>query len=126
MQDSSGSTFDAFNKARLLARRPDGIFLSDYEQGEIGPDLVRAACNVGLEGLVSKRADRPYRGGRSRYWIKVDYCTVFNAGVVPARGIKPRREPCVLGIEGDLVPDCRDLDTLEQAVAGRFKSVTTR
>jgi bifunctional non-homologous end joining protein LigD len=31
----------------------------------------RAACNMGLEGLVSKRADRPYRGGRSKDWIKV-------------------------------------------------------
>jgi hypothetical protein len=26
------------------------------QQGEIGPDLFRAACNMGLEGLVSKRA----------------------------------------------------------------------
>ena len=59
------------NLARLLARRPDGIFISDFEQGEIGPDLFRAACRMGLEGLVSKRADRPYRGGRSRDWIKV-------------------------------------------------------
>lgn len=25
----------------------------------------------GLEGLVSKRRDRPYEGGRCRYWIKV-------------------------------------------------------
>jgi bifunctional non-homologous end joining protein LigD len=32
------------NLARLLARRPDGIFNSDFEQGEIGPDLFRAAC----------------------------------------------------------------------------------
>src|SRR6476620_453331 len=59
------------NLARLLARRPDGIFVSDFEQGEIGPDLFRAACNFGLEGLVSKRRDRPYRGGRSPDWIKV-------------------------------------------------------
>ena len=59
------------NLARLPARRPDGIFISDFEQGEIGPDLFRAACRMGLEGLVSKRADRPYRGGRSRDWIKV-------------------------------------------------------
>ena len=59
------------NLARLLARRPDGIFLSDFEQGEIGPDLFRAACRMGLEGLVSKRRDRPYRGGRSPYWVKV-------------------------------------------------------
>ena len=29
--------------ARLLARRVDGIFRSDFEQGEIGPDLLRRA-----------------------------------------------------------------------------------
>jgi bifunctional non-homologous end joining protein LigD len=59
------------NLARLLARRPDGIFMSDFEQGEIGPDLFRAACDMGLEGLVSKHRDRPYRGGRQKHWIKV-------------------------------------------------------
>jgi bifunctional non-homologous end joining protein LigD len=59
------------NLARLLARRPDGIFAAPFEQGEIGPDLFRAACNMGLEGLVSKRADRRYRAGRSKDWIKV-------------------------------------------------------
>ena len=36
----------------LLARWPDGIFLSDFEQGEIGPDLFLAACRMGLEGLA--------------------------------------------------------------------------
>ena len=54
---------------RLLARRPDGIFIRPFEQGEIGPDLFRAACNMGLEGLVSKRRDRPYRSGRSKDWV---------------------------------------------------------
>jgi ATP-dependent DNA ligase len=59
------------NLQRPLARRPDGIFLSDFEQGEIGPDLFRAACRTGLEGMVSKHRDRPYRGGRQKHWIKV-------------------------------------------------------
>jgi bifunctional non-homologous end joining protein LigD len=59
------------NLARVLARRPDGIFFSDFEQGEIGPDLFRKACEFGLEGLVSKHRDRPYRGGRQKHWIKV-------------------------------------------------------
>ena len=59
------------NLARLLARRPDGIFVADYEHGEIGPDLFRKACEFGLEGIVSKRSDRPYRAGRSKDWIKV-------------------------------------------------------
>jgi hypothetical protein len=46
---------------RLLARRPDGIFISPFEQGEIGPDLFRA----------SKRRDRAYRAGRCDHWVKV-------------------------------------------------------
>jgi ATP-dependent DNA ligase len=46
---------------RLLARRPEGIFVNPFERGEIGPDLFRAACEMGLEGLVSKHRDRPYQ-----------------------------------------------------------------
>ena len=57
--------------ARLLARRPDGIFVAPFEQGEIGPDLFRAACRLGLEGLVSKHRDRPYQAGRSKHWVKI-------------------------------------------------------
>ena len=45
--------------ARLLARCAEGIFIAPFEQGEIGPDLFTAACNMGLEGVVSKRVDRP-------------------------------------------------------------------
>jgi len=56
---------------RLLRGRPDGMFINPFEAGAIGPDLFRAACDMELEGLVSKRADRPYRGGRSPHWIKV-------------------------------------------------------
>ena len=59
------------NLARLLARRPDGIFVSDFEQGEIGPDLFRKACEFGFEGLVSKHRNRPYQTGWSKHWIKV-------------------------------------------------------
>ena len=59
------------NLERLLARRPEGIFVNPFERGEIGPDLFDAACRLGLEGLVSKRRDRPYRGGRSKDWVKV-------------------------------------------------------
>jgi bifunctional non-homologous end joining protein LigD len=58
-------------RANLLARGVDGIFLSDFEQGEIGPDLFRHACLLGLEGLVCKHCESNYRGGRFRHWIKV-------------------------------------------------------
>ena len=59
------------NLARHFTRRVDGIFPSDFEQGEIGPELFRHACLMGLEGLVSKHRDRPYRSSRSPHWIKV-------------------------------------------------------
>jgi bifunctional non-homologous end joining protein LigD len=55
------------NLARLLARRVDAPF----EQGEIGPDLFRHACLMGLEGLVSKHRESLYRGGRFRHWVKI-------------------------------------------------------
>ena len=59
------------NLQRLLRSRSEGIFIAPFEQGEIGPDLFMHACKFGLEGLVSKRRDRPYRGGPSKHWVKV-------------------------------------------------------
>jgi bifunctional non-homologous end joining protein LigD len=35
------------------------MFVSDFEQGEIGPDLFRQACKFGLEGMVSNDATDP-------------------------------------------------------------------
>ena len=40
-------------------------------QGKIGPDLFDAACRMGLEGIVSKHRERPYRAGRCDHWQKV-------------------------------------------------------
>ena len=54
--------------SRKLPLTPDGIHMA---VGEIGPDLFRHACLMGLEGLVSKLRDRPYRPGRSPHWVKV-------------------------------------------------------
>ncbi|WP_028164151.1 RNA ligase family protein [Bradyrhizobium elkanii] len=59
------------NLERLLARRASGIFAAPFERGEIGPDLFRAACNMGLEGLVSKHSGRWYGAGPCSHWIKV-------------------------------------------------------
>ena len=41
-------------------------------RNENGKELFREACKQGLEGLVAKRADSPYRSGaRSRDWLKL-------------------------------------------------------
>ena len=70
------------NLERLLQGRPDGIFINPFEIGAIGPDLFQAACDMGLEGLVSKRSDSKYRGGRSPNWIKVKNRTHSSIGRV--------------------------------------------
>jgi bifunctional non-homologous end joining protein LigD len=57
--------------AKAIPDHGEGIFVNPFERGEIGPDLFAAACKMGLEGLVSKRRDRPYQGGRSKHWVKI-------------------------------------------------------
>ncbi|MGB9058546.1 MAG: hypothetical protein WCC50_08515 [Pseudolabrys sp.] len=33
--------------------------------------MFDAVCKLGLEGIVSKKLDAPYRSGKSKAWIKV-------------------------------------------------------
>jgi bifunctional non-homologous end joining protein LigD len=55
---------------RLLAKAPEGIrYVEPF--GEPGDAVLRSACRMGLEGVVSKRADAPYRpGDRGGDWVK--------------------------------------------------------
>ncbi|MGZ3323380.1 MAG: hypothetical protein ACXU9C_20735 [Xanthobacteraceae bacterium] len=36
-----------------------------------GATIIRHACRMGLEGIVSKRKDSFYRSGRSPDWLKM-------------------------------------------------------
>ncbi|MGC1859510.1 MAG: hypothetical protein WA725_22535 [Pseudolabrys sp.] len=36
-----------------------------------GDKMFAAACKLGLEGIVSKKLDAPYRPGPSKTWVKV-------------------------------------------------------
>lgn len=47
------------NLAPILARRINGIFISDFEQGEIGPDLFRHACTMGWFGVEAPGSHLP-------------------------------------------------------------------
>jgi bifunctional non-homologous end joining protein LigD len=40
-------------------------------RNERGEEMYEEACSKGLEGIIAKRADSPYRGGRSRDWLKL-------------------------------------------------------
>jgi bifunctional non-homologous end joining protein LigD len=43
---------------------------SDHYQGA-GEDLFNSACKYALEGIISKRIDRPYTSGRTSDWLKI-------------------------------------------------------
>jgi bifunctional non-homologous end joining protein LigD len=57
--------------ASILRKIRDGIRLSEHLATTDGSTIFRHACAMGLEGIVAKRRDRPYRSGRSPDWIKV-------------------------------------------------------
>ncbi|CCV10321.1 DNA ligase D [Mesorhizobium sp. STM 4661] len=55
----------------LLGKQPDNpaVRFSDHF-AEPGKVMLQHACRMGLEGIVSKRADAPYRSGRGLTWVK--------------------------------------------------------
>jgi bifunctional non-homologous end joining protein LigD len=55
--------------SKLLAKAGDPIRISEHlsEKGDI---VLRHACRMGLEGIVSKLRESPYRLGRSGAWVK--------------------------------------------------------
>lgn len=56
--------------ARALAKSPRaGIRFTDHVVGN-GPELFAKASALGLEGIVSKKRDAPYRSGRTPSWLK--------------------------------------------------------
>ena len=48
----------------------DGVLRYSGHFDENGALVLRHACRLSLEGVVSKLRDAPYRGGRSKSWIK--------------------------------------------------------
>ena len=76
---------------------------------EDGGIVIRHACKLGLEGIVSKRLSKPYQSGRSGHWLKV---TVGHAerefmehlSVGPDVGRADHLGP-LLGFIGDELPE---------------------
>ncbi len=57
--------------AKLLEDQPRSgpLFYSDHVVGH-GGDMLKRVCAMGLEGIISKRADAPYRSDRGKTWLK--------------------------------------------------------
>jgi bifunctional non-homologous end joining protein LigD len=56
--------------AALLKSVPPPIIYGDHVVGK-GEALFNAICAEGGEGIISKKAGAPYRGARTRCWLKV-------------------------------------------------------
>ena len=50
---------------------PDWVHEIKHDGYGRGATIFAHACKLGLEGIVSKRRDLPYRSGRCRAWAKV-------------------------------------------------------
>ena len=88
--------------AGLLDDAPAGgpIRYSDHIEAE-GDEIVRHACRLGLEGVISKRRDLPYRSGRRGDWLKTK-CTKRQefviAGYVPSTTVAKAIGSLVLAV----------------------------
>lgn len=89
-------------KARLQSLIPENQTLLRYSE-EIesgGAELLHHACRLGLEGIVSKKRDAPYRSGRGRDWVK-SKCVMRDefviAGFTPSTAMKRGIGALVLG-----------------------------
>ncbi len=54
----------------IVAGRTGAIRFSEEVHAD-GADFFRAACELGLEGIIAKRRDNPYHSGRRPEWLKI-------------------------------------------------------
>ena len=57
-------------KPKRKEKASNALRCSEHWIGQ-GAKLFEESCRQGLEGIVSKKADQPYRSGRGRDWLKV-------------------------------------------------------
>jgi bifunctional non-homologous end joining protein LigD len=55
---------------RLLDRKDQRILFNEHIATD-GTVVFDHACRMGLEGIVAKRLDLPYRSGKAKCWVKV-------------------------------------------------------
>lgn len=88
----------------LRSAGPDAPLRYSEHFVEPGQTMLRHACRMGLEGVISKRAEAPYRSGRGRDWVK-SKCTQRQefviAGYVPSRTSRNQLGSLVLGYHED-------------------------
>jgi bifunctional non-homologous end joining protein LigD len=56
--------------ASMLRKNRPGVRLNEHLEHPEGAVVLQHACQMGLEGIVSKRLGSRYRSGRSPDWLK--------------------------------------------------------
>ncbi|MBV8032115.1 MAG: DNA ligase D [Betaproteobacteria bacterium] len=56
---------------KALEKRPSEVVLFSGDLTGDAEQVLKHACDLGLEGLIGKQADAVYSSGRSRAWIKL-------------------------------------------------------
>jgi bifunctional non-homologous end joining protein LigD len=54
----------------VLQRTRRGIQYVEHTEGD-GVEMFKAICKLGLEGIVSKKLNTPYKSGPSKAWPKI-------------------------------------------------------
>jgi bifunctional non-homologous end joining protein LigD len=74
----------------LLAENKDQKMIQLAEHLDVaGSDVLKAACNLKLEGIVSKRLSEPYVSGRTGIWTKAK-CRATQHAVVGGWTVSPK------------------------------------
>jgi bifunctional non-homologous end joining protein LigD len=90
----------------LIGKQHSSIRLSE-EVNAYGAEFLKLACKLGLEGIIAKRRDAPYRSGRGGDWLKIK-CVQSETFLIV--GYEP--SPAALGGIGRLLLAARKNDVL--------------
>ncbi|RVJ69819.1 ATP-dependent DNA ligase [Sinorhizobium medicae] len=77
----------------LVAGREGAVRLSEEVQAD-GDEFFRVACEHGLEGIIAKHVEKPYRSGRGEWWQKIT-CKRRDSFIIV--GFEPSTVPGHLG-----------------------------
>jgi bifunctional non-homologous end joining protein LigD len=55
---------------KVVQRTRRGIQYVEHTEGD-GVEMFKAICKLGLEGIVSKKLNAPYKSGPSKVWLKI-------------------------------------------------------
>jgi ATP-dependent DNA ligase len=89
----------------MFKKEIHGLRYSEHVTGD-GPGFRVQACRLGLEGVISKQADRPYAPGDRGIWVKSKRSSLLSAG------------PILRAVDRTLAPYC-------SAITPRMDGCTT-